>query len=78
MKRSIEKLSHFVCDVCNSWFSVASAPEDKHQWSCPWCGTSSVVEECQAFNGEEMKKALDDLAKNLAKAVAPLENLFKK
>lgn len=44
MKRFIEKLSHFLCDKCNKWFSIGDAPEDKKNWFCPWCGCELIEE----------------------------------
>ncbi|MCR4274826.1 MAG: hypothetical protein NUW02_02135 [Candidatus Campbellbacteria bacterium] len=41
--RSVERLSHFRCGVCNKWWSVGDAPTTKKEWHCPWCGTKQVM-----------------------------------
>ena len=39
-----EQIRHFSCGVCNKWWSVGDAPEDKEEWYCPWCGEKQVLE----------------------------------
>lgn len=36
--KSVEKLSHFQCDVCKKWWTIGDAPADRTMWYCPWCG----------------------------------------
>lgn len=37
-KKTAEKISHFLCGKCYKWWSVSDAPENKKDWTCPWCG----------------------------------------
>jgi predicted RNA-binding Zn-ribbon protein involved in translation (DUF1610 family) len=43
-KKSVENLHHFNCGSCNKWWSIGDAPNDKHDWFCPWCGTKQIIE----------------------------------
>jgi len=37
-KKSVEKLSHFVCGWCRKWWTIGGATQKKSRWHCPWCG----------------------------------------
>lgn len=45
--RSVERLHHFRCGSCRMWWSIGDAPDDKHKWFCPWCGTENTYEPVQ-------------------------------
>lgn len=42
--RSVENLVHFNCPYCQKWWSVGDAPEEKKDWSCPWCHALLIEE----------------------------------
>lgn len=42
LHRSIEKISHFRCQICDKWWSVGDAPIQKKLWFCPWCGAEQT------------------------------------
>lgn len=37
-----EFIRHFTCGACGKWFAIGDAPEDRNEWSCPWCGKEQV------------------------------------
>ena len=40
-----EFIRHFTCGECEKWFAIGDAPEDRNEWSCPWCGKKQLFEE---------------------------------
>lgn len=41
MKKSLERLYHFNCGLCEKWWSIGDAPEGA-LWYCPWCGIPQI------------------------------------
>lgn len=46
-QRTIERLSHFSCSVCQKWWTIGDAPEEKSDWYCPWCGEKNIYGEAK-------------------------------
>lgn len=58
---TVEKLHHFLCNNCGSWWSVGDyTPPPTHVLTCPFCGSKATPQRlCSQGNGGRVEEGVE-------------------
>ncbi len=78
VKKTIENMSYFECDLCTMKFAVANAcQDDNKEWYCPGCGVRSKVCKNEEPKGDQQQTFVETI-KEMNEFLQKLGKDFKK